>query len=259
HIAHNEGGGAARLSGVSTAAVCGFEVTAKDVENLFRPKGNPHYPRTTLVCLENALANGQVVPIERMKATYEVAHERGLTVHLDGARLFHAAAALNVSADKITAWADTVMFCLSKGLASPVGSMVCGSQSFINEVRHCRTVLGGGLRQAGVLAACGLISLEKMTKRLVSDHENAKYLAQLLREIPEVEVLGTPEINMVFWRPQLADFNEGHWLDFMSKNQVKVNGQMGGIYRLVTHLNVTKTEIETFGELFREYFSRTSR
>ena len=257
HIVKNEAGGAARLSGVSCAMATSPDgkVYADDVRHLTRPLGNAHYPRTSLVCLENALGNGQLVSLEEMKAVREAAHERNLRVHLDGARLFNAATALGVTAKDIADCVDTLTFCISKGLCAPVGSLICGDAEFIAEAHRCRKLLGGGMRQAGVLAACGLISLKTMTKRLGEDHDNAKLLGKLLAEIPGVSVdLEKIQINMTFFHTDIAGFDKEAFCTFMLRKGFKTSAPYeGAAFRLVTHNGVSRQDVEIFAGVFKEY------
>jgi len=255
HIVLNEGGGAARLSGVSCALAAGPLMGPEDVRELTRASGNLHYPRTRLVCLENALGNGRVMPLAGMKAVYEEAKRLGLLVHLDGARLFNAAVSLGVTARELADCTDSLCFCLSKGLCAPVGSVICGSADFINEVRRCRKVLGGGMRQAGVLAAAGIIALNKMTVRLAEDHEKARRLGQVLADIAPVEVdQESIEINMVFWRSRL-EFQDAAFVAFMAGRGLKVSGRVGGLFRLVTHNDIAFDDIDVFAAALRGWFS----
>lgn len=255
HIVLNEGGGAARLSGASCALTAGPLMRPEDVRELTRAADNLHYPRTRLVCLENALGNGRVMPLAGMRAIYDQAKALGLRVHLDGARLFNAAAALGVTARELADCADSLCFCLSKGLCAPVGSVICGTADFINEVRRCRKVLGGGMRQAGVLAASGLVALNKMTARLGEDHEKAKRLGRALAEFNELELdQEAIEINMVFWRSRL-DFQDDAFVAFMAGRGLKVSGRVGGLFRLVTHNDIAFEDIDTFAAVLKDWFS----
>ncbi len=164
-------------------------MTWKQVESAIRP--NIYYDsQSALVCLENTnnMWGGTVYPTEQAQELCERAHERGLRVHLDGARVFNAAVALGETVKQMTAKFDSVMFCLSKGLGAPVGSMIVGSREFIEKGRIYRKMFGGGMRQAGVLAAAGLIALEESPKRLHIDHENARRLAEGIAEIPELQI-----------------------------------------------------------------------
>src|SRR5690606_25870901 len=201
HIYHSEAGGMAVLSGCQPRLfhAPGGVPRPADIEALLRPQDD-HYPPTSLLCLENThnLAGGTVVPVERMAELAAVARRHGLAVHLDGARIFNAAAALGVDARELAAPVDSVMFCLSKGLGAPIGSMLCGSREFIARARRARKLLGGGMRQAGVIAAAGLVALDEMIERLPEDHANARRLATGLADLPPLQVdLDAVQTNIV--------------------------------------------------------------
>jgi threonine aldolase len=254
HVIHYEQGGVARLSGVGAALFdpADGKIQPEDVARLTRPD-NIHFPRTSLLCLENALSNGDVLPLETMKKVYAAAREHKLAIHLDGARIFNAAHALGCQAREIAALADSVSVCLSKGLCAPVGSMICGPAPFIEEARRCRKLLGGGMRQAGVLAACGLVALESMTERLQDDHANAQKLAKTLAAMDNVEVLAERvKINMVFWR-STRPLDDAALVAFMLKRNIKISGISGGWYRLVTHHDISAADVDTFAGAFREF------
>lgn len=258
HIIHYECGSPARLSGVGYALVNREDgtVTAEDVARLARPAGDPHFPRTSLVCVENALCNGDVVPLDVLRETYAEAKRRGMAVHLDGARIFNAAIALGVDAKEIAACGDSVMFCISKGLCAPVGSLLCGSKEFIDRARASRKAMGGGLRQAGVLAACGLVALDEMLPRLSEDHDNAKYLAQQINTIPGLSSdLDRVKINMVFWKAAVPGFDPDSFVEFMRQRDVKVYGLLVDEYRFVTHNGISKKEIDLVIGLLKEYIA----
>lgn len=159
-----------------------------------------HFPRTQLVCLENThnACNGSPLSPETIADVADLAHANGLRVHVDGARLFNAAVALDVDASELVASVDSVTFCLSKGLSAPVGSLICGSEAFIAEVHRARKVLGGGMRQAGVVAAAGIVALEQMVDRLAEDHARARRLAEGFAEIPGLEV-GPVHTNIFYF------------------------------------------------------------
>jgi threonine aldolase len=256
HVIHYEGGAAARLSGAAYALVNNPNhfIYDRDIRRLVRPAGNPHFPKTALVCLENALCDGNVVPLDLMRAASDTAHELGLTVHLDGARIFNAALALGVPVTELSRCADSVMFCVSKGLCAPVGSLVCGTGEFVERARYNRKILGGGMRQAGVLAACGIIALEKMTTRLHLDHENARYLGDRLAEIPGITVDKEKiRINMVFWKQNVPGFDNEAFMAFMSERRIKTTGIRVDEYRFVTHNDITRDDIDTVAAALREY------
>ncbi len=256
HIFHYECGAPARLAHVSCAMADhpSQMIEPDDVEKLIRPEGDPHFPHTSLLCVENALCNGDVVPVEQMQALYETAHGHGLHVHLDGARIFNAALALNTSVSALAKYADSVMFCISKGLCAPVGSLVCGSADFIARARRYRKLLGGGMRQAGVLAACGIVALNEMTERLMEDHENAKYLAARINAMPGFTAdESRVKINMVFWRAQHPRFSSENFVAFMYDHGVKVYGSLGSEYRYVTHHGIDRKDVDKVMELMALY------
>ncbi|MDF2521636.1 MAG: Threonine aldolase [Clostridia bacterium] len=246
HIVVHEVGAASVISGVSLRTIKGINgiMRPEDVEAAIREE-DIHHPETTLVCMENALSNGRVVPLETMRAIYNVAKKNNLAVHLDGARLFNAAAKLNVEAEEITAYTDSVMFCLSKGLCAPVGSILAGSKSFIDRAKKNRKLLGGGMRQSGILAAAGLIALKEMTKRLHIDHDNAKYMADRLSEIPGVKVdMDAVDINMVFFRLENEKISDCMLVKGLYDKGIKVNSASKGEWRFVTNNDVTKEDID---------------
>src|SRR5437762_30978 len=194
------------------AAVCGVQIrpiateagvmSPQQVAQAVRPRDDPHQPITAAITFENThnRHGGIVWPLEALRAASDAAHEQGLRVHLDGARIFNAAVALGVDASDIADCADTVTFCLSKGLACPVGSVFCGSEEDVEEARRWRKRLGGGMRQVGVLAAAGLIALDHMVDRLAQDHANARTLAEGLSELPGVRCdLGRVQTNLVYF------------------------------------------------------------
>ena len=187
HIVRAEAGGVSRLGGVLATTLPNEEDGGFDaalIPAAVRPN-DMHQPRTTLLALENThnFCGGAVVSLKRTEELAGTAHELGLRVHLDGARIFNAAAASGRSVAKLAGPADTVAFCLSKGLGAPVGSLICGDEAFIHEARRTRKLVGGGMRQAGILAAAGLVALDEMVDRLVDDHANARQLARGLAEL----------------------------------------------------------------------------
>ena len=252
HIKNYEVGAAAVLSGVSYHII--EEVNGMMPINEIKSgiRGNDiHYPDTSLICLENAHGSGVVLPLDYMKKVYSIAHENDLKVHLDGARLFNAATSLGVDVKEITQYVDSVTFCLSKGLASPIGSLVCGSEEFIQKARRGRKLLGGGMRQVGILGACGLISLNVMTKRLKDDHDNAKYLATLLDELPEFSVdFKHLDINMVFVK-STVDFDELE--KFMKNKGIIIGGYKGEYLRIAIHNDITQESIDLLVKYIKEF------
>ena len=254
HIAVHEVGATAVLSGVQLRTIKSpDDILHPDaVKNAIR-SDDIHEPRTGLICMENALANGTVVPLDIMREVYNIAKENHIPVHLDGARLFNAATYLKVKASDITQYTDSVMFCLSKGLCAPVGSILAGSKPFIDKARKNRKLLGGGMRQAGILAAAGIIALEKMTKRLGEDHENAKYLAKRLLDIPGVELdMEKVQIDMVFFKLDSSYIEPNILVKKLFEKGIKISGPELGLYRFVTNNDVSKKDIEYLIDCMKE-------
>jgi threonine aldolase len=192
HVLQYEAAGAAHVGGIQLRPVPNLPHGMLDleaVETTIRGQ-NIHFPRTALVCLENTQnrCGGGIVTVEETKALADLAHGHGVPVHLDGARIFNAAVALGIEAKELAAEADSVTFCLSKGLSAPVGSLVCGTAEFVARARQARKVLGGGMRQAGVIAAAGIVALETMVERLAEDHAHAQTLAQGLAQVPCIRI-----------------------------------------------------------------------
>lgn len=247
HIFESEAGGVAVLSGVQTRTLP-YPNGIPDVHMIAEAiRGeNIHYPRTKMICLENAVGNGRVVPVEIMAEIYKLAKKNGIHLHVDGARAFNAAVALGCDIKDITKNCDSIMCCLSKGLCAPVGSIVAGDKEFIENVRKYRKMIGGGMRQAGILAAAGLIAITEMTKRLYEDHENAKYLARKLSEIDCIEIdPSAVEINMVFCKINKSEKLLRDLPNIMYKKGIKINdGGFHGMFRFLTSNDVTKDDID---------------
>ncbi|NLT74796.1 MAG: low-specificity L-threonine aldolase [Chloroflexi bacterium] len=216
------------------------------VEEAIRAE-NIHFPPTRLICLENThnRCGGTVVPLESMAQIQSVARRHGVSVHLDGARVFNAAVALNVPVSEIASHVDTVQFCLSKGLAAPVGSLVVGAAEFIQRARKLRKMLGGGMRQAGVIAAAGLVAMEQMVERLADDHANARWLAEGLAQIASVSVdPGRVQTNMVMFgfsdpRLTIPSVQQG-----LAAEGVRINALDAERFRAVTHYGITADDID---------------
>ena len=204
HVFYYETAGAAAVCGVQIRPVAteAGVMTPEQVAEAVRPRDDPHQPITGAITFENThnRHGGVVWPLEALRAASAEAHARGLRVHLDGARIFNAAIATGVSAAEIAATADTVTFCLSKGLACPIGSLFCGSREDVEEARRWRKRLGGGMRQVGVVAAAGLVALETMVDRLAEDHANARTLAEGLAELDGIACdLRRVQTNLVYF------------------------------------------------------------
>ncbi len=255
HIFNYEGASSATFGGVQTLALKterGF-LTPEQVRERIRPS-NIHIPVTGLVCLENThnRHGGTCCAPEEIEAVAAVAHAAGVPVHLDGARIFNAAVALGRPVGDFTRPVDSVTFCLSKGLAAPVGSLVCGSREFILRARRVRKMLGGGMRQVGVLAAAGLVALESMVDRLAEDHANARRLAEGVARLPRVRLdLGKVQTNIVIFHvdrtggaPELVTGGVAR--------KIKIHQIGPTSIRCVTHKDVDADDIDRALDAFRE-------
>lgn len=208
-----------------------------------------HFVQTRLICLENT-HNGKVLPLSYLQEMGAFVAERGLKLHLDGARLFNAAVASETPVGVIAAPFDSISICLSKGLGAPVGSLLVGSHDFIARARRLRKMLGGGMRQAGILAQAGLFALEQHVTRLADDHRRAKRLAEGLAALPGIELdLSLVQSNMVFLR--LHEGESAPLLAFMKERGILFSGY--GELRLVTHLQINDDDIEEVIDAFTEY------
>jgi threonine aldolase len=255
HITLHEVGAAAVIAGVQLRTLPSQNgmLDPKQVEKAIRCEDDIHYPHTGLICVENAHGLGTVIPLENLEEIKDIGRRYNIPVHLDGARIFNAATTLGVDAKDIAKYCDSVMFCLSKGLGAPVGSMVAGTKEFIKKARKNRKLMGGGMRQAGILAAAGIIALEKMTERLIEDHENAAYLADQLSKIPGVDVKDDRlDINMVFFEMGDDIIAEQKLVEHFMKNGIKICGIEEGEWRFVTNLNVSREDIDFVIEKFKE-------
>ena len=255
HIVVHEVGAAAVLAGVMLRVVeCKDDIlTPEIIERTVRTGNDSFMAHTSLVCMENALTNGKVMSLQQMKDVYETSKKHNLPVHLDGARLFNASVALGVDAKELTQYCDSVMVCLSKGLCAPVGSVLCGSKEFIEKARRNRQLLGGGMRQAGFVAACGIIALEKMVDRLADDHDNAKYMAHRLNKIKGVNVLmDNVDVNMVFFKldkPKEFIYSlPGKMLEY----GIKMAGEEGGLLRFITNNDVSRADVVRVCDVFEK-------
>ncbi len=226
--------------------------------DLIAPQIHPrsdHRPRTGLVEIENTsnLAGGSVYPPEILNDICERTHAAGLPIHLDGARIFNASVATRKSVVELTRQFDSVMFCLSKGLGAPVGSMLVGSKAFIEDARLVRKMLGGGMRQAGVLAAAGLVALEESPKRLHIDHENARFLAEGLHEIPGINIdPAKVQSNILFLEVSATGLTSFEISKRLAARGVLANGSSPTTLRMVTHCDVDRAGCERALKVLRE-------
>jgi threonine aldolase len=259
HTFVSEQGGAAALGGLHpyTLDVQGDGTLALDDIRRAIRSDDEHHPRSRLITLENthALSGGNPLTAEYTRQVADIAHENGMKLHVDGARFFNAAAALGVPAKTLAADADSVTFCLSKGLCAPVGSVLVGSKAFIKEARRNRKVLGGGMRQAGILAAAGLIAIRDMSGRLVEDHQNARLLAEGLATIPHICIdVSRVKTNFVFFE-MLEDaplsplaLSERLWNEYNIRME-PYHGERR--FRCVTHYYITRERVQQVVEAVR--------
>lgn len=227
-----------------------------DLENALRYPNDPHEPISRLVILENTqnACGGIPLTLEYTQKVADFARLNGLKLHLDGARIFNAAVALGIPASQLAAPVDSVTFCLSKGLCAPVGSVLCGSADFISKARRLRKLLGGGMRQAGILAAAGIVALDEMVERLAEDHRRAAALGEGLRGIPGVHLTkNSPQTNMVFFRldESLARSTD-EFLQAMRQEGVLLMDSGPGEFRMVTHHDINDDAVEAAIASFRK-------
>jgi threonine aldolase len=253
HIYWYEVGGMAAVGGLVVNRVAGTDgvMTAADVEAAVRAD-NVHFPKTGLICVENThnVAGGTCWTVEQMAAVKRVAGHRGIPVHLDGARIFNAAVALGVPAREIAAQADSLTFCLSKGLSAPVGAIIAGTKSFIEAAKKKRKMLGGTLRQGGVIAAAGLVAVKTMVDRLAEDHANAKRLAQQLNAIPGISVLlRTVQTNIVRVNVAGLGVPAATVAAKLAERNVLVLAPAADALRWLTHRQVTAADVDEAAEV----------
>lgn len=255
HILHYEVGAAAGLGGIQLRPVANHArgmIEPAEVEAIIRGQ-NIHYPRTALLCLENThnRCGGGVLTPEDTAALSEVAHRHDVAVYLDGARIFNAAVALAIPAAELARDVDSVGFCLSKGLSAPVGSLVCGSEEFVARARKARKMLGGGMRQVGVIAAAGIVALDTMVERLAEDHENARILARGLAELPGLVIdPAVIQTNIVIF--DLEGWETSRFFEALERAQVKAIPVGPRRIRMVTHYGVSRQDIEEALERLRQ-------
>jgi len=247
HIVQHEVGGAAVIAGVQLRSIhCERgKMPLEEIEKRIRKTDDLHYPATGLICLENAYSDGYAVDLEYMQDVSELAQEYGIPVHLDGARLFNAAEHLKAEPHEIAEHVDSLMFCLSKGLCAPIGSILAGTSEFIEKARKNRKLLGGGMRQAGILAAAGIIALEKMRLRLGQDHKNARLMGKWLKQIDGVKLRNKDiQTNMVFFEIELAPPLTGEiFVERLKSEGILANLPEDGVMRFVTHNDVREVDI----------------
>jgi threonine aldolase len=260
HIFRSEMGGLSLLAGLYPRPLPGragaIDLAALDA--CLRPPGvTPHAVGTAVVCMETThnAAGGAVLPLDHMRDVYAASRQRGVPVHLDGARIFNAAIALGVTASAIAAFADSATFCLSKGLSAPVGSVLAGTRAFVERARGFRRMLGGNMRQAGLLAACGLVALDQSIERLADDHRNARTLADGLHRIdPHLVDPGEVVTNIVMVDVSRSAADARQWMEVLRDYAVLTAPASKYVLRFVTHRHIGPPEIERAVAVFREIY-----
>ncbi|MCP4677341.1 MAG: low specificity L-threonine aldolase [Deltaproteobacteria bacterium] len=257
HTIDHEVGASGALWGVQTRIILPTSkryLTKEDIAARLRLVDDVHEPDTGLIILENALSDGTVMPIEEMRSVKELAEKHGIRVHLDGARLFNGALTLEVDPKEITAHADSVMICLAKGLGAPVGSLLLGTTDFIKHARKVRKMMGGGMRQAGVLAAPGIIALTEGVERLAEDHANAKLLGNLLAEISGIIVdCESVQTNMVFCRVDKMGRTEAGLVEYLNNNSFHAYRPAWYGLRFVTSREVNEEDVRALVKTVGDY------
>lgn len=253
HIYRDEARGVSVLGGVTMESITTDKtgrMSLDAIKDAIKPD-DPHCAITKLVCLENTVS-GCVQNQQELNAIADHAHQKNLFVHLDGARLFNAAAAQDLTLSDLVKNIDSISVCLSKGLGAPAGSVLVGSTELIKTAKRNRKMLGGGMRQVGFLAACGLYALENNVNRLADDHHIAKQLANELSNIEQLEVdLDRVQTNMLFIRPK-AD-NHQQLQEFLGQHNILIGGQTPFI-RMVIHMDISKEDAERTVDLFKQFF-----
>ncbi len=253
-----EGGGVSIYGGIHSRQLRNQRdgtLDLADIKNAIRTKDD-HFPETGMICLENTHNRcfGAPLSISYMNSVSNIAKEHHLKIHVDGARIFNAAASLNTSVKKLVSVTNSVSFCLSKGLSAPVGSLVCGSQKFIAKARRIRKSLGGGMRQTGIVAAAGLEALDTMSERLKDDHKNAGKLAEGIQNIAGLFLnLNNIHTNIVYF--EMKTDNGKTFVERMAGNGVLFFQTSPGRFRMVTHYGITSEDIDRVLKLLEDELS----
>jgi len=260
HTFLSEQGGSAALAGIHPRTLPNQPDGKLDLDdiNVAIRGDNIHFPRTRLIILENTHngCNGYPLDADYMQAVSQIARHHKLKIHVDGARIFNAAVALNVKPKELVAVTDSVSFCLSKGLAAPVGSLICGRQDFINEARRARKLVGGGMRQAGVLAAAGIVALNEMVNRLTDDHANARKLAEGLANMEGVDIDPNDiKTNIVYFEITPENLTAFELESRLNEKGIKILAFGPRRLRAVTHYHISSEDIDIalggFSEILR--------
>jgi threonine aldolase len=250
HLYYNEGRGISSLARVYYRPIPGHQgaLDPRDVENAIRPlaKRAHDQPKTSLVCIENTHNNsgGTVIRPEQIKKLHEVTQANNIKLYLDGARIFNAAVALEIDVQEFTKHVDAMMFCLSKGLSAPVGSLLVGSEEFIEKARWARQEVGGAMRQAGIIAASGIVAIEKMVDRLKDDHRNARILAEGLAEIDGISIeMESVQTSIVMFDVSGLGVNSDQFVSALNKRGIKSKTRGKTAVRMIPHRGIEEEDI----------------
>lgn len=255
-----EAGGISSFGGVHSRQLVNQAdgtIAIDDIKHAIR-KEDVHFPTTRLICLENTHNRcfGMPLSSDYVNSVAEVAKNDSILVHVDGARIFNAAVSLDTSVAELTHEIDSVSFCLSKGLSAPAGSLLCGPEDFIYRARRNRKALGGGMRQAGILAAAGIVALEKMTERIADDHQNARALAEGISDIKGISIdLDKIQTNIIYFSLDHPKIESSLFLDKMCEKNIHFFELGPSWYRLVTHNGISKDDVSNVVEEFRQLLS----
>ena len=258
HIFYYEAGGISAYGGIHSFQLHNNDdgtINLDDIKKSIRAIGNDHFPKTKLICLENThnACYGAPIDTDYFNQVRKIANKHNLSIHLDGARIFNAAIALNKSVDILTRDCDTISCCLSKGLSAPVGSVLLGNKDFILKAKQIRKALGGGMRQAGLIASAGIFSLDNMVDRISNDHENAKILAYELDKLNNIEInLNYVYTNIIFIYNRHGKVSNKELLNELEKNNIKIDYKGNSKFRLVTHSGLKKDDINSVVTVFKE-------
>jgi threonine aldolase len=260
HILNSEMGGITSIAGLMYRGLPGHRgaVSLEMLADAIKPETSRNRMGTALICMETSHngAGGAVLPLTHMQTVFDLAQRQGIPVHIDGARLFNAATALNVEASKIAQYSDSVCFCVSKGLSAPVGSVLCGSETFIERARAFRRMVGGNMRQAGAIAAAGIVALETMVDRLMQDHATARQLAAGLHKLsPKLINPLEVETNIVRVDVSVSGKTAAQWSADLQRNGVAVGPCAKHALRFVTHRHIGSPEIEKTLHVFSNLWS----
>ncbi len=259
HLVEHETGATAALAGAQLRAFVprgSTYPTVDDIAPRLRTERDVHFPSTGLIVLENALSDGSVMPVDEMRRIRELAHSYHIPVHLDGARIFNAALGLGVPVTEIAAQVDTISVCLSKGLGAPVGSLLVGTSAFIDLARTRRKMMGGGMRQVGVLAAPGIIALEEGPALLEEDHRRARELGRRLAELPGMKVHSDWLMtNMVYCDVEGPERNNEGLVDFLNQNDIPTYPPIPQGIRFVTSQRVSDRDVADLVDAVKQYLN----